>query len=55
MLRYVQHLIDVVKNLQSLEAAKYGGFVGAFSYILRNEDIGSFYKKAVQILKDSTL
>lgn len=37
--------IDVIKtNLQSLEAAKYGGFVGAFSYILRNEGIGGFYK-----------
>ncbi len=37
--------IDVIKtNLQSLEAAKYGGFAGCFSYILRNEGIGGFYK-----------
>lgn len=37
--------IDVIKtNLQGLDAAKYGGFAGAFSYILRNEGIGGFYK-----------
>jgi solute carrier family 25 citrate transporter 1 len=37
--------IDVVKtNLQSLEAAKYGGFVGSFRYIMTNEGPMGFYK-----------
>lgn len=37
--------IDVIKtNLQGLDAAKYGGFVGAFSYTLRNEGPMGFYK-----------
>jgi len=37
--------VDVVKtNLQGLEAAKYGGFLGAFSYIMKNEGPLGFYK-----------
>lgn len=37
--------IDVIKtNMQSLEAAKYGGFVGCAKYILANEGPMGFYK-----------
>lgn len=37
--------IDVIKtNLQSLEAQKYGGFLGAFSYIMTHEGPMGFYK-----------
>ncbi len=37
--------IDVIKtNLQGLDAAKYGGFVGAFNYTLQNEGPMGFYK-----------
>ena len=35
--------IDVIKtNLQGLDAAKYGGFAGALSYIRSNEGLGGF-------------
>jgi hypothetical protein len=27
-----------------MEASKYGGFLGCFNYILRNEGLGGFYK-----------
>lgn len=37
--------IDVIKtNLQSMDAAKYGGFMGAFNHILVNEGPMGFYK-----------
>ncbi len=37
--------VDVVKtNLQGLEAHKYGGFVGCFSYIMKHEGPMGFYK-----------
>jgi solute carrier family 25 citrate transporter 1 len=37
--------IDVIKtNLQGLDAAKYGGFMGAASHILKNEGPMGFYK-----------
>ncbi len=36
--------VDVVKTkMQGLEAAKYGGFVGCFKYILKNEGVMGFY------------
>lgn len=37
--------IDVIKtNLQGLDAAKYGGFMGAASHILKTEGPMGFYK-----------
>ncbi len=37
--------VDVIKtNLQGLDAAKYGGFAGAFTHILQNEGPMGFYK-----------
>jgi solute carrier family 25 citrate transporter 1 len=37
--------VDVVKtNLQGMEAAKYGGFIGCFSYIMKHEGPMGFYK-----------
>ena len=37
--------VDVVKtNMQGMEAAKYGGFTGCFSYILKHEGPMGFYK-----------
>lgn len=37
--------VDVVKtNLQSLDAQKYGGFIGCFAYIMKHEGPLGFYK-----------
>lgn len=37
--------VDVVKtNMQGLDALKYGGFAGCFSYILKHEGPLGFYK-----------
>ena len=37
--------VDVVKtNMQGLEAAKFGGFFGCFSHIMKNEGPFGFYK-----------
>ncbi len=37
--------VDVVKtNMQGLEAAKYGGFLGCFAYIMKHEGVFGFYK-----------
>ena len=37
--------IDVIKtNLQGMEAAKYGGVMGCFTHIMKNEGPLGFYK-----------
>lgn len=37
--------IDVIKtNMQGLEAAKYGGFMGCATHIIKNEGLLGFYK-----------
>lgn len=37
--------VDVIKTMQQgLEAEKYGGFMGCFNHIMKNEGFMGFYK-----------